>query len=111
MKIPPKIISVLLGVALLLGAGLMAQLPKQALAGGLFYSTRGYPQPYYYPGVYGRGQTVIIEQRTPIIIERRGSNDYLYEYDNVYGPEASAAGRMTRTVVNPQPQIQVIRGF
>jgi hypothetical protein len=54
---------------------------------------------------------VIIQQRRPVlIIERRGSNDSFYQYDNVYGPEASAAGRMTRTVVNPQPQF-FIRGF
>ena len=56
----------------------------------------GYGTPYYYPG------TVVVE---PLLLPRTGSNDYIYSHDNVYGLGASAAGRMDRVVVNPQPQL------
>lgn len=61
-------------------------------AGGPYYGN-----PYYYGP-----QPVVVE---PLFLPRTGSNDYLYQYDNIYGSGASAAGRMSHTVVNPQPQI------
>ena len=57
-----------------------------------------YSQPYYNYGP----QTVVVE---PLLLPRTGSNDYLYQYDNIYGSGASAAGRMSHTVVNPQPYV------
>jgi hypothetical protein len=59
-----------------------------------------YGTPYYYPG------TVVSQ---PLLLPRTGSNDYIYTYDNVYGAGASAAGRMDRVVVNPQPQLYIPR--
>jgi len=57
----------------------------------------------YYGNPYNYGpQPVVVE---PLYLPRTGSNDYLYQYDNIYGSGASAAGRMSHTVVNPQPQI------
>ena len=64
--------------------------------GNPYYNNYYYPSPYYYP-------TTVVSQ--PLLLPRTGSNDYLYQYDNVYGAGASAAGRMDRVVVNPQPQL------
>jgi hypothetical protein len=87
-----------LTAVLLLSFGLFSEAHAQ-------YYGRG--NPYYYANPYGYGGNVVVIQqpRVPLFIERYGSNDALYTYDNVYGPEASAAGRMSRTVLNPQPQI------
>lgn len=79
-----------------------------AQAGG--YYLGAYRQSNYYPSNPYYAAPVIIEQRVPLVIERTGSNDYLYQYDNIYGSEASAAGRMSSTVVNPPPQLY-IRGY
>ncbi len=95
-------------LAAVLAGGLV--LGTTAVFAGPYYLNQGYT-PYqnnyrggpYYADPYYPGGVVIIDRR-PIIIERRGSNDALYEYDNVYGPGASAAGRMSRSVVAPQPQ-------
>lgn len=57
--------------------------------------------PYYYNSPYY--PTTVVSQ--PLLLPRTGSNDYLYQYDNVYGAGASAAGRLDRVVVNPQPQL------
>lgn len=62
----------------------------------------GYVSPYYYPQPYYYPSTVMVE---PLLLPRTGSNDYLYQYDNVYGAGASAAGRMDRVVNNPQPYL------
>jgi len=61
-----------------------------------YYPSNYYANPYYYPG-----PTVV----APLLLPRTGSNDYLYQYDNVYGAGASAAGRMSHVTVNPQPQL------
>lgn len=61
-----------------------------------------YVNPYYASPYYYGQQSVVVE---PLLLPRTGSNDYLYQYDNIYGSGASAAGRMSHTVVNPQPQI------
>ena len=63
-----------------------------------YYS--GYANPYYYNN---NPSVVVIQQNQPLIVPRYGSNDALYTYDNIYGPEASAAGRMSYSVHNPQP--------
>ena len=58
-----------------------------------------YPQAYYpYPG-YASPQAQVI------VIPRQGINDSFYQYDNIYGPEASAAGRMGHHVVTPPPRL------
>lgn len=46
---------------------------------------------------------------TVIIVDppRTGINDRFYQSDNIYGPEASAAGRMSHIVVNPPPSPRV----
>ena len=58
--------------------------------------------PYYYNSAPYYPATVVNQ---PLLLPRTGSNDYLYQYDNVYGAGASAAGRMDRVVNNPQPQL------
>lgn len=72
---------------------------------GYGYQNPGVRNPYYYSDPYSNNNVVIIQQRGPVLLERTGSNDQFYTYDNVYGAEASAAGRMSRIVNNPQPQL------
>jgi len=76
-----------------------------------YYDQRVYLDQGYYgqAGVYGT-PVLVVPRHSTVIVPRRGSNDYLYEYDNVYGSGASAAGRMSRTVVSPPPQLY-FRGF
>jgi hypothetical protein len=101
-KVAPWALGLLLGLAV---SGSAAA----AFAGSYYFS--GNRSPNYYPVNPYFNTPVIIQERVPIIIERRGSNDYLYQYDNVYGSEASAAGRMSSTVVNPPPQLYILRGY
>ena len=77
----------------LFGLGFFSQTEAQSYRRG--YYPAAPVNPYYggYPYGYG-GNVVIVQPRFPILIERRGSNDALYTFDNLYGPEASAAGRM-----------------
>jgi len=83
----------------MVAAGLMSgfAFPQGARAQGVVGVNPYYynPSPYYPPTVVSQ----------PLLLPRTGSNDYLYQYDNVYGAGASAAGRMDRVVVNPQPQL------
>lgn len=74
--------------------------PALAAAQAVYTGAPVYGSQYYYPG------TVVAE---PLLLPRTGSNDYIYTYDNVYGAGASAAGRMDRVVVNPQPQLYIPR--
>jgi hypothetical protein len=86
----------LLALSLLVSAPAAAQVYRT----GTPVVAPAYGTPYYYPG------TVVVE---PLLLPRTGSNDYIYTYDNVYGAGASAAGRMDRVVVNPQPQLYIPR--
>ncbi len=65
-----------------------------------------YPPPAYYPNAYYPGYH---PQPNVIVVQPQGvwpaSNNNLYRYDNIYGPEASAAGRMGHQVVNPAPRL------
>ncbi len=69
--------------------------------GDRYYGSQGNPN-YYADPYYG--SNVVIIERGPVLVPRYGSNDHLYTYDNIYGPGASAAGRMSHSVNNPQPQ-------
>lgn len=68
-----------------------------------------YPQRPYYPDYTNNYYRSPHRQRNGIFTETprawpvRGANDDLYRYDNIYGAEASAAGRLGHHVVNPAP--------
>ncbi len=69
-----------------------------------------YPYPnYYYPPVYATPPVVVNNGNPVLVIPRYGSNDAHYMFDNIYGPGASAAGRLNHVTSNPQPFIQIIR--
>ena len=86
-------------VAVWMGGGLFLPTAQSrtVVVGGAQVPNPYYASPYYY------GPTTVVTE--PLLLPRTGSNDYLYQYDNVYGSGASAAGRMSHVVVNPQPQI------
>jgi len=96
----------LLGIGfVVLAVSLFANIEcKAQLYGNPYYNTG---QTYYGPMGYYPPQVLLVPTRSVLVIPRQGSNDSQYIYDNVYGPEASAAGRMSRTVVNPPPQYYI----
>ena len=79
----------LMGLADVVAADTVVVSPRQ-VAPSYYYSNSYYPP------------TVVVE---PLLLPRVGSNDYLYTYDNIYGSGASAAGRLSHTVVNTPPQL------
>jgi len=96
-------------------AGFLGVLPLavSAFAGGIYVNSpngyvrsNSYRAPYYgngYANPYYNSNVVIIEQNQPLLVPRYGSNDALYTYDNIYGPEASAAGRLSPSSNYQQP--------
>jgi hypothetical protein len=71
------------------------------------YPYNPYYSPYYYPPVYAAPPVVV--QNPVLIIPRVGSNDSHYQFDNIYGPGASAAGRLSHSVSNPPPFLYISR--
>ncbi len=105
-----RMIKLLVLFLFFLGVGMgVAMVSSPVWAQGVYVSPGFYSPNVIYSNRFVQ-TPVLIYQRPAVIIERRGSNDWLYESDNVYGSGASAAGRMSRTVVNPQPQYY-LRGF
>ncbi len=91
----------------LIGVAVGGLIPAEAEARGIYVPVN---QNVYGPGVFGpapvyrvypepgrrhRPQTI----GAPLV----GSNDAMYERDNIYGPGASAAGRMSHVTKNVFP--------
>ncbi len=79
----------------------MGALVSKAEAQGVGYPYNYYPNNYYANPYYYPGPTIV----QPLLLPRIGSNDSQYQYDNIYGAGASAAGRMSYSNLNPQPQL------
>jgi len=87
---------------ILLVAGLTIVGAEAQASDSRFYHGRGYANTYGGPLLYGDGygNTYIFYRGRRYPTRTRGSNDWMYQRDNIYGHGASAAGRMSHFTLN-----------